>query len=269
MLRRIKIVAGYDWTSRQANIDWARYSLVLDADDPEYIVMLTSGETHLTEADRLLPILGVVQEPLVADSWDDLCEAVFTHTVVSNNSILSHSCTWPWVPEADTSAHRPHALAYLTGGFRGRPNAPLRRRLRDALIASDVDCHLWGRALSGLKSHKVMGSYHRRDMSRIYTQYKYALAIENQNIDNYITEKVVNPINCGMQVICVGASNIRDYYDSPIHLDTTRPIDHLKELISRPPDVEAIARDREKFWDEYCFPARIGRYIASQSLTPH
>ena len=59
----------------------------------------------------------------------------------------------------------------------------------------------------------VKGPYWSDETLNFYSQYKLVLALENVAQDNYITEKLINPLYAGTIPIYFGAPNVSDYFN--------------------------------------------------------
>ena len=86
----------------------------------------------------------------------------------------------------------------------------------------------------------------------VYSQYKYALAVENNSEHNYATEKIWEPILSECLAFYWGCPNLEDYIDSQAFVRL--PLDNLDEA------VEIMQKAvRENWWDQ-----RIGAIRAAK-----
>jgi GR25 family glycosyltransferase involved in LPS biosynthesis/tetratricopeptide (TPR) repeat protein len=75
-----------------------------------------------------------------------------------------------------------------------------------------------------------VGSVPDDNRFNVYSQYKYALAIENNSEHNYATEKIWEPILCETLAFYWGCPNLEDYIDSRAFVRL--PSDNITEAIS-------------------------------------
>ncbi|KAL5541084.1 hypothetical protein UlMin_043370 [Ulmus minor] len=122
--------------------------------------------------------------------------------------------------------------------------APIQPKTEKALAAAFIsNCGARNfrlQALEALEKHIKIDSYgncHRNHDGRVdkvetLKRYKFSLAFENSNEEDYVTEKFFQSLVAGTVAIVIGAPNIQDFAPGP------GSILHIKEL----GDVESVAK---------------------------
>jgi hypothetical protein len=59
--------------------------------------------------------------------------------------------------------------------------------------------------------YTVPGSYHEQPILDFYKQYRVVLALENNNCEHYMTEKITNPLRAGTVPVYYGSPRIREF----------------------------------------------------------
>ncbi|KAK4258767.1 hypothetical protein QN277_005178 [Acacia crassicarpa] len=123
--------------------------------------------------------------------------------------------------------------------------APVQPKTESALAAAFIsNCgspNFRMQALEALENSSVKidsyGGCHRNRGERVdkveaLKRYKFSLAFENSNVEDYVTEKFFQSLVAGSVPVVVGAPNIQDFAPSPVSLL------HIKQLT----DVESVAK---------------------------
>ena len=102
---------------------------------------------------------------------------------------------------------------------------------------------------------------HYVDKSKGYTLYKYYFMVENNYEENFITEKIWEPILCETLVFYYGCPNVADYIDPEAFVqldmhDFEKSYQIIKQAIEEDwwsKRIEAIRREKKKILDELAF----------------
>jgi len=81
-------------------------------------------------------------------------------------------------------------------------------------------------------AHKVEGNYYSRPILDFQSGYRMVLALENAKLDNYITEKIVNPFRAGTIPVYYGSDKICEYFnkDRFVIVDQKNPEEAIAEM---------------------------------------
>ncbi len=85
-----------------------------------------------------------------------------------------------------------------------------RTKFIDELRAAGIQVDMWGHYQNNM-GQIVEGSYFEEPILRLQSSYKIVLALENTELDTYITEKVLNPLRAGTIPVYYGSSRIDEY----------------------------------------------------------
>lgn len=99
------------------------------------------------------------------------------------------------------------------------------------------------------------------DKSKGYTPYKYYFMVENNYEENFITEKIWEPILCETLVFYYGCPNVCDYIDPEAYVqldmnDFEKSYQIIKRAIEEDwwsKRIETIRREKKKILDELAF----------------
>ena len=85
--------------------------------------------------------------------------------------------------------------------------------------------------------------------------YKYSIVLENSEQKNYFTEKLADAYLSWSLPLYWGCPNIGELFPENsyylINTNSSSPIDEIKELVSKPIDIEALTKARNLILDEY------------------
>ena len=117
---------------------------------------------------------------------------------------------------------------------------PANRRDRTALVDELIRRGLridMGGAYGNNIGFKVPGSYADPPIIEFQSQYRVVLALENTKLDEYITEKVLNPLRAGTVPMYYGSDRVSDY----IHPDRiVRVSDDIDQVMT---DIQRLCTD--------------------------
>jgi len=134
------------------------------------------------------------------------------------------------------------------------------------LDTKDVPLHVFGSNL-GYKHYKGFLSYHNKDDALL--PYFYTFNVENQFINNYFTEKIIDGILSECLTFYHGPKNIRDYFDERAFVwleleDFEADYNLIKTVISedwRTLRLPYIKKEKEKILNKMQFFPRIENII--------
>ena len=112
------------------------------------------------------------------------------------------------------------------------------------------------------------------DKSKGYTPYKYYFMVENNYEENFITEKIWEPILCETLVFYYGCPNVCDYIDAEAFVqldmcDFEKSYEIIKQAIEEDwwsKKIEAIRREKKKILNELAFFPVIETIISKRKL---
>jgi hypothetical protein len=130
----------------------------------------------------------------------------------------------------------------------------------------DITLHVFGHDL-GYKHYKGSLPYHIKDKAMI--PYFYTFNVENQEIPNYFTEKIIDSLLSESLIFYHGPKNIRDYFDERAFVwleleDFEADYNLIKKVISedwRTLRLPYIRKEKNRILDELQFFPRIENII--------
>lgn len=127
-----------------------------------------------------------------------------------------------------------------------------------SLFKRDSPIDLYGRGHSKTiygDNYKGSLDYDGKCKLRGLVDYEYSVVLENSQQKNYFTEKIADAYLSWTVPLYWGCPNIIDLFpeNSYYEIDTSHenPIDEIRDLISKPIDVEALGRARDMILDDY------------------
>lgn len=117
-----------------------------------------------------------------------------------------------------------------------------RHKLGDYILNNDFDIDIYGGSTDNLRNKfgnrtNIKNKFEWDNVSEIYKNYKFCIAIENCRNPEYFTEKIIIPLLCGTIPLYLGCTNIDNYFkDYVIHLkgDFTEDIIIIKDILDNP-----------------------------------
>lgn len=97
-------------------------------------------------------------------------------------------------------------------------------------------CHSYGSCYGKYKETnkgKISGNWENEELIKVYSKYKFAIAMENKCVDGYITEKILNAYYSGCIPIYWGSKNINDFFnpESFINVNDFKSIEDCVDYI--------------------------------------
>lgn len=134
-----------------------------------------------------------------------------------------------------------------------------RHELVRRIIESDLDCDVYGNwEHLGINDDRLKGWTDDR-AGAIYP-YRRSIAIENSRHRGYFTEKPLNCLFGGAQVLYYGDPSAKEAYgEAIIDLDIDDPIGQLRWLEGQPVDVEAVGEAVKRHLDKFSLPVVLRR----------
>lgn len=146
----------------------------------------------------------------------------------------------------DTKTKRPYFLAYCNTNV---------IHVRESLFAHIANikghevCHSLGPCNGGLEktSRRIGGNWESTELIDAYTQYKFVIAMENKQVEGYVTEKIINAFYAGAIPIYWGAPDINKYFNPKafINVSDFRNIEDCVDYI-----INMSSEKREKMTQE-------------------
>jgi hypothetical protein len=104
-----------------------------------------------------------------------------------------------------------------------------RYTLLDLLGAKGIEIDNAGRYKNTL-GYTIPGSYSDPPILDFQTKYKLVLAFENAEVDEYITEKIINPFRAGTIPVYFGSKQINKYFNPNRFVQVTNIEDTVQEM---------------------------------------
>lgn len=121
---------------------------------------------------------------------------------------------------------------------------PTKRRARTALVEELIRRGIpidMGGSYRNTIGYTIPGQYYEQPIIDFQSQYRVVLALENTKLDEYITEKLVNPLRAGTVPVYYGSDRVTDY----IHPDRfVRVTDDMDRVVS---DIQRLCTD-DVYW---------------------
>ena len=128
--------------------------------------------------------------------------------------VLYSPCLYKERKYKNDISNRKYLVAYCSSN-----NTNKRESLYNCFVETlgkDSDmCHALGRCYGNYKNtqKKVEGNWEDETLIDAYKDYKFVFALENINVDGYVTEKILNAFYSGAIPIYWGSSNINDLFN--------------------------------------------------------
>ena len=143
---------------------------------------------------------------------------------------------------------RPHLVAYCSSN---------RASIRENLYNTFVDkvgekadlCHALGRCHGKYKSTQkhLKGQWADESLVDAYKDYKFVFALENKQVDGYVTEKMLNAFYSGAIPIYWGSSNINDLFNKKafINVSDYKNVEECVDFIinMKPEELEKMQKE--------------------------
>jgi hypothetical protein len=148
---------------------------------------------------------------------------------------------------------RPYVLAYCNSN-----PVKCREEFYNTMIkkiGEDADkCHAFGNCYGEYKNthKKLEGDWHDEVLIDTYKDYKFVIAIENKDVDGYVTEKILNAFYSGAIPIFKGSSNINDLFNKKafVNLADFETVQECVNHIVNMTNEELIAMQNEPIYNE-------------------
>jgi hypothetical protein len=165
---------------------------------------------------------------------------------------MSFVCRWGGVPllgNVPPSHSRPRDIAFMSTNC-GMGGADARTQYVSELMRH-IDVDSLGQCLHNRDLPPSMqapiysdhGSSMRNKID-IFSSYKFVLALENNNVTDYVTEKLVNALQSGALPIYMGAPNVDEWLPSP---DAVLRTDRFESPAALADEIRRLLRDRAAY----------------------
>lgn len=118
-------------------------------------------------------------------------------------------CT-PFTYSQEVSVVPPKGVCAIITSDQDPTKRRFRTQLVDELQARGIHIDMGGSYKNSI-GYKVPGEYYEAPILAFQSQYRVVLALENTKSDEYITEKVLNPIRAGTIPVYYGSDRVTDY----------------------------------------------------------
>jgi hypothetical protein len=153
-------------------------------------------------------------------------------TFVSCPLYLAYDYCRPFTYPTQITAVPPNGVCSLISSGIGSK----RCALLDALIHHGIQVDNAGRYKNNV-GYTVPGSYSDPPILAFQQKYKLVLAFENSELDDYITEKIVNPFRAGTIPVYFGSQRIAEYFNPKRFVQVTsieETVSKIQRLLSDP-----------------------------------
>ena len=149
-------------------------------------------------------------------------------------------------PKLNNSVTRKYLIAYCSSH-----KVPIREQLFDLFVekAGAHQCHSLGRNFGSYISsqRRVEGTWESQELVQRYTNYNFVFAIENSDVDGYVTEKIMNAFHSGAIPIYWGTSYVKKLFNEKafIYVNDFSSLQECVDFV-----VNMSDEDREKMMNE-------------------
>jgi hypothetical protein len=198
---------------------WNKIKIIQDTSRAKYHVIINSTTEKLDFSKSILfqmePNMKNNQSQWTnfwANPDPDIFLRVFTHENSFNNCEWHLSSTYTQLKERPEK--NPDLSGIISTVLSSKYQDPGHKKRVDFAkfldTKDDITLHVFGYDL-GYKHYKGSLPYH--DKNDALMPYFYTFNVENQNVPNYFTEKIIDAILSECLIFYHGSKNIRDYFD--------------------------------------------------------
>jgi hypothetical protein len=174
-------------------------------------------------------------------------------TFAQNSSVpMSFVCRWGDVPllgNVTPSHRRPRDVAFMStncgmGGADARTQYVV-ELMRHIEVDSLGQC-LHNRDVPPAMQFPIYSDHgsSMRNKIAVFSEYKFVLALENNNVTDYVTEKLVNALQAGALPIYMGAPNVDEWLPSP---DAVLRTDQFASPAALADEIRRLLADRDAY----------------------
>jgi hypothetical protein len=149
---------------------------------------------------------------------------------VNNYSYLWHT------PFINYKPNKGNLISIMVSDKNRASGHKYRHILVQNILKSNLPIDIYGRGCryyNNLNDKRIKGEFKETEP---YLNYKFHIAIENFQTDDYFSEKIINPIICLCSPIYLGAKNIDNYFNNIIKLsgNIQNDLQLLRNIIDNP-----------------------------------
>lgn len=259
-------------------LDAAHHSVVLTDQDPDFLIILNRLNYDLPHPKSRT--IGVVTEPTWSKNMrpeylNERCALVISHSPDHlNNPVHGHSLCVPWVTSSAASIkpvkHKKLSIiaSPLNTGEAGT-NYEFRHNLIQAILATDLDCDIYGdwpgtdSRLKGVVS----------DKTEALLPYEFSIAIENSCEPGYSTEKLIDCFLTETQPVYLGDCLAKQHYGekSLILLSKEQPLDTIRHVLDGTIAycADAVRAAKTRYLNSYNLLSQVTSAIESITSSGH
>ena len=145
---------------------------------------------------------------------------------------LYDACTPSVYPSQITQVPPKGVCAIVSSDLNPSHAQRFRVKLVDELMSRGVQVDMGGAYKNNI-GYKISGQYYEQPIIDFQSQYRVVLALENTKLDEYITEKLVNPLRAGVVPVYYGSDKSVDYVCSDRFVQVTNDIQKTVDDIQR------------------------------------
>lgn len=235
-------------------------------DNYDYLIILNWSELRRFDIPQER-IIGMALEPEWSSNYrpsylETYCGTVISHTSSHlKNSIfgpvlhpifVSMNINYNMNPEDKTKNNT--FFNSLANHTFDKTTYKFRSHLVQKLRQYKVDCDLYGRSVGKFLDRKEDGML----------DYRYCIAIENSIYPGYCTEKLADCFVTMCMPIYYGDPNVNKYFTNIPILDIENPIESIREITSKKPDIDTLYINRNLYRNKYNPIAQISKLIYTQ-----
>lgn len=241
------------------NLTWDQFLLV--DNNPDYYVVVNATNKKIDKSRAIL----LSMEPYLEHKLDSNgYYATMFHSHTMNNMewhlSLSHFDLLYYSPKKTNNLSAILSDKYFDPGHIFRIDLCKKLGKYVDMYGTDV----------GYKNFKKQLPYHEKDEGLF--PYKYTIAVENQFIPNYITEKLFDGILSECLTFYRGAPNVDDWIDKRCFIKLSDNIDNSIQIIKKSIEnkewekrIQIIRSEKRRIMNEYNLFARLSNIIESKN----
>lgn len=222
--------------------------------DSMLIITAEENYTHAIILNTVMPelkidkknVLGLAFEPCeflgISQEFIDYAKKYIGKYFIGNKNDLPDPFVerigymWHISPFCDLT-YKPNTMSIILSNKKCAPGHQYRHELVTKIIELGLPIDIYGSGSRKYQGETVKGSFKSAEP---YEKYMFTIAIENYKNNDYISEKIINPLMYNCKPIYWGANNILKYVSENDIILLNKNIDHdielLKKILSSPHD---------------------------------
>ena len=127
-----------------------------------------------------------------------------------------------------------HTMSIIFSKLRSQPGHKYRHLMVKKILETNLDVHIYGKGCSTIKNDpRVKGEFPETNNSLPFKNYHFTIAIENSQLDSYVSEKFSSPIADNCIPIYLGARRVDDFFGKNCCYKLTGNIEEDMKIIEK------------------------------------